>query len=160
MSNYFKNLAMSITHHPSDKQGEVLRRLDNQVKEELLQAKIEIHEYSCFRYFDKDSFKEVPTAIVGILNNWKFDRRWRYWAVEGPGLSLEDAMPLFFQHGEDCRAYGHAGGENPLQLGKGDSVDVYHVDSQEALNALVHALQKSHLDAYIKYGYTLHKTIV
>jgi len=75
--------------------------------------------------------REVKTAISGELHQWGFDRAWYYWIATGPGIPVEDAEALHAAHGQVVRVGGHCGCPNPR-----DCVGLYHVDTQEGLNAL------------------------
>ena len=80
--------------------------------------------------------KEVKTAIMGELHQWGFDRAWYYWIANGPGIPVEEAEALHAVHGRVVRVGGHCGCPNPREYYGGFGVGVYHVDTQDGLNAL------------------------
>lgn len=162
MSNHFKNLAVRLDRRPTTEHEEIFASVDEQVRSELAQTIIEIHSYDMLRWIDKGNnhFKEVPTAIMGTFNGWTFSRAWRYWIVEGSGLPLSFAMPLYLTHGQECRAFGDGEGRNPLLLARGQSVNFYHIDTQEALGELAKTIMRSQIVDYNEYAYTLHTSII
>lgn len=84
---------------------------------------------------------EVPSRVVGSLSGWLFERRWYYWTAKGPGIPVEIAEKLHETHGQEVRVDGHCGAPHPREYRKGFAIDLYHVDTQEGLNALADALR-------------------
>jgi len=89
------------------------------------------------------SREEVPASIFGGIDplGWGFRRAWRYWVAQGPGLPPHIAEELHAKHGKECRVEGHCGAPSPLEWCHGFAVGSYHVDSQEALNALAKTIR-------------------
>ncbi len=109
---------------------------DSYCKTELAIAKINIEKYEFLR-----AKREVPTAIVGQLGDWTFERAWYYWSAKGPGVSVEDAEKLHSAHGDVVRVDGHCGCPNPREHFKGFGVGLYHIDSQDGLCALADTIR-------------------
>lgn len=84
---------------------------------------------------------EVPSLAVGELSMWSFQRAWYYWIAEGPGLPVEIAEKLHEKHGQVVRVDGHCGCPSPREWFHGFGVGLYHVDTQEGLNALAEAIR-------------------
>jgi hypothetical protein len=78
---------------------------------------------------------EVPTRWVGQLGPWKFRRAWYYWIASGPGIPPAQAVKLYEEQGHACRMDGGAP-TDPREKNAGFAVNLYHVDTQNALNAL------------------------
>jgi len=95
---------------------------------------------------------EVMIRVFGSLHYWRFERAWYYWIANGPGLSLEYAMPLHELHGREVRVDGHCGCPSPIEWLKGSPVCHYHVDSQVGLRALADAIKRSVMEARVKFG--------
>ncbi|KKL10923.1 hypothetical protein LCGC14_2550960 [marine sediment metagenome] len=79
---------------------------------------------------------EVKTIITGTLYDWTFKRAWSYWVAEGPGISVEVAEQLHKHYGKEIRVAGHCGCPSPTEWYHGFGVGLYHIDTQEGLNAL------------------------
>jgi len=79
---------------------------------------------------------EVKSIVVGDLYGWEFTRAWYYWVATGPGIPPVKAEALHATHGKVVRVAGHCGCPSPLEWYKGFAVPMYHVDTQEGLNAL------------------------
>jgi hypothetical protein len=116
---------------------------DEYISKELEEAQISYERMDLF----KQSNGEVPSAIIGFLDGWKFRRAWYYWIAEAKGtlLLFEFADELHQKFGKDVRVSGHCAApaprawcSKPWQMG----VDFYHVDTQEGLNALAEAIRK------------------
>jgi len=114
---------------------------DKYIRRELEMAKIP---------FD-DSFgshtREVPSAIIGFLNGWRFRRAWYYWVAETreTPLLFRYADELHAAHGREVRVDGHCGCPAPREWHNQDwhiGVSLYHVDTQEGLNALAEMIKK------------------
>lgn len=84
---------------------------------------------------------EVPCSVIGFLSGWLFQRRWYYWAADGPGIPCEIAERLHATHGTEVRVEGHCGCPSPREWRKGFAVGSYHIDTQEGLNALADTLR-------------------
>ena len=84
---------------------------------------------------------EVRTVIVGQIGPWGFDRAWRYWIAKGPGIPPLIAEALHTLHGTEVRVDGHCGCPSPGAWFKGFAVGLYHVDTQEGLNALANVIR-------------------
>jgi hypothetical protein len=111
---------------------------DSQCIEELAIAGIPfVRMPECWR-----ETREVPTVIIGELQNWGFRRAWRYWVAEGPGIPPEQATELHELCGTECRVDGHCGCPSPLEWFHGFAVGCYHVDTQEALTALADTIRR------------------
>lgn len=93
---------------------------------------------------------EVQTIIIGTLHGWTFERAWYYWVARGPGLPLEYAIPLYKEFGQDVRVDGHCGGVWPTWSGE-IVVGMYHVDTQQGLDALAKVIVRSVEDAKERY---------
>lgn len=85
--------------------------------------------------------REVKTVIIGEIGPWGFTRAWRYWIAKGPGIPPEIAADLHVDHGEEVRVGGHCGCPSPKERFKGFAVGLYHVDTQEGLNALAEVVR-------------------
>lgn len=72
---------------------------------------------------------------------WQFERAWYYWRASGPGLPVEIAERLHAKHGQVVRVGGHCGCPSPREWYKGFGVGLYHIDTQDGLNALADALR-------------------
>ena len=116
---------------------------DEYLRQELKEAGIEIIELGF------PVRQEVPTSIIGILNGWTFKRAWYYWvarAGDGTILPFEIADRLHEQHGQEVRVSGHCCCPAPREWYSKPwyfGVPLYHVDSQEGLNALAEAIRLS-----------------
>lgn len=109
------------------------READTVCTGELVLAKIEVDRLpECTR----ESHPEMRTVIIGSLGHWSFQRAWCYWVAKGPGIPPEIATRLHETHGKEVRVDGHCGCPSPLEWYKGFAVGLYHVDTQEGLNAL------------------------
>lgn len=84
---------------------------------------------------------EVPTAYFGELCMWGFVRNWYYWVAKGPGIPPDRAEELHKDYGTQCRVQGHCGCPSPLEYHHGFAVDLYHIDTQEGLNAFAELLK-------------------
>jgi len=98
-------------------------------------------------HFVGRSSSEVPFSYVGILDGWTFTRAWRYWVAraEETVLFFGLADELHVSHGNEVRVSGHGLApaprewyDQPWSIG----VSLYHVDTQEGLNALADAIRK------------------
>lgn len=118
---------------------------DDQVASELESAGIEVNVMPLVLQ------GEVPTRIIGSLHGWGFTRSWRYWVCKGPGLEVDVAVPLHERHGRAVRVAGHCGCPHPVEWHYGLAVGLYHVDSQEGLNALAAAIESVVNQARVKY---------
>jgi len=114
---------------------------DEFLKKELEEAKIPYHEYSF-----KLANSEVPTHLIDTLEGWTFKRAWRYWAATtDQPLLFTFANRLHAEYGEECRVSGNCGAPSPREEYKYPwclGVVLYHVDTQEALNALAQTIKE------------------
>ncbi|KKM41892.1 hypothetical protein LCGC14_1563430 [marine sediment metagenome] len=116
--------------------------VDELIADELKLAGIKLERLpECLRGVNS----EVKTIIIGILAGWGFHRAWVYWIAEGPGIQADIAEKLHNEYGEEVRVAGHCGCPSPLEWYKGFAVGLYHVDTQQGLNALANVLR----DIYI-----------
>lgn len=111
---------------------------DTYIENELLLAGIKTY---------KKPFKntgEVPYTIYGELYGWCFKRSWRYWIAfnDNKNLLFEFADPLHEKFGQDVRVAGYFGYPAPKELYNDTGVNLYHIDTQSGLNALVEAIKK------------------
>lgn len=133
----FPNLARREQDHEAE-----APRITEIVKEELRQAGLH-----CFDIPVRPR-REVPTGALGYLEGtgWTFERAWRYWIAEGPGLPLEVAERLYQDLGSEVRVGGDCTGPSPRSTYHGFGVPLYHIDTPRGLKALADAL-KSVLEA-------------
>ncbi len=111
---------------------------DDEITKELQIAGIEVKKLP--EYF-RDNHPEMRTIIIGQLGQWGFERAWYYWVAKGPGIPPEYANKLHEKHGKDVRVNGHCCCPSPEEQFKGFAVGLYHVDSQEGLNALADTIR-------------------
>jgi hypothetical protein len=112
---------------------------DAQCAGELALAKIEVYPLP---ESTRESHPEMRTIIMGSLGNWSFKRAWRYWIATGAGIPPDIATELHEAHGKEVRVEGHCGCPSPLEWHKGFAVGMYHVDTQEGLNALSRVIRQ------------------
>jgi hypothetical protein len=112
--------------------------VDDAIAEELRQAGISIVKLPEFM---RDKDPEMRTIIAGELYKWGFRRAWYYWVADGPGIPLEEATQLHEKFGQVVRVDGHCGCPSPLEWHHGFATGLYHVDSQEGLNALADVIR-------------------
>jgi hypothetical protein len=92
---------------------------------------------------------EVPSQIYAGYKGWEFNRAWYYWVAKTTNensLPFEIADELHNKLGLVVRVSGHGGCPAPREWYKHSwesGVDLYHVDTQEGLNALVKAIDLS-----------------
>lgn len=115
---------------------------DDDIATELETAGITVHRIECLR--DRG---EVKTSVVGELHQWGFDRAWYYWIAKGPGIPPVYANELHESHGKEVRVNGHCGCPSPFEQLHGFAVGLYHVDTQEGLNALAETIRKVYSEA-------------
>lgn len=120
---------------------------NDQAIKELEEAGLQVFRYD-------DSYKadnECRLVVVGFLGPWIFKRCWYYWAAEGPGINIEQAVTFNEKWGKEVRAAGFAGGiEDLYDYFNGFAVKSYHIDSQEGLNAFSALLKQIMQDAETK----------
>lgn len=109
---------------------------DEQCRVELEAAGIKVNKIEFLR--EKG---EVPTALLGHLGPWGFERAWYYWVAKGPGIPPAIAKELHDQHGKAVRVQGHCGCPDPIEYLQGFAVGLYHVDTQKGLNALAEVIR-------------------
>jgi hypothetical protein len=110
---------------------------DDEIATELEAAGIEVHKHEILR--DRG---EVKTSVMGSLHRWCFRRAWYYWVADGPGIPPVYADELHEKHGKDVRVDGHCGCPSPKEWFNGFAVGMYHVDTQEGLNALADTIRR------------------
>lgn len=117
--------------------------LDRTIIEELVEAGI---KYEVYSWIDRSSRKtEVPTTVLSGVCSWNFERAWKYWICSGPGIPPDKAEEFDKKWGNVCRVGGYGGGISPLKWYKGFGVPLYHVDTQEGLNAFVELLKSIYI---------------
>lgn len=89
-----------------------------------------------------ESKGEVKTNVLGDLSPWGFRRAWYYWVAEGPGIPPDIAEELHAEHGKAVRVDGHCMCPSPTEWFKGFGVSMYHVDTQDGLNALAEVIRR------------------
>lgn len=109
-----------------------------QVKKELKEAGI---TFSDAWWVDGG---EVPAGGLGEHHLWSFRRAWYYWVAKGPGIPPELAEEFHKEWGTQVRVQGHCGCPSPLEYMEGFAVDLYHIDTQEGLNAFAKLLESIH----------------
>jgi hypothetical protein len=113
-------------------------RADNTIRQELRRARIPMKDTPLGR-------TEVPFTVIGRLGAWTFKRAWYYWmahAEYGKGLPEEKAEALNTRWREEVRVQGYAGGTDVAQwLTGAGTIDTYHIDTQEGLNAFAKAIR-------------------
>ncbi|RJQ26726.1 hypothetical protein C4577_02960 [Candidatus Parcubacteria bacterium] len=112
--------------------------IDSQVEEELRTAGVFTHQYH------RRTNKEVPTIYVGTHRRWLFERAWRYWVATGPGIPPDKAEDFHKKWGKEVRVEGHCGCPSPLEWNSGFAIGMYHIDTQEGLNAFARLLEQIH----------------
>lgn len=133
----FPNLARS-----RDATDEAKRLVDETVHAELTAAGIKAegpHE------FLRDN-REVPAAYMGSLCLWGFRRAWYYWVATGPGVPADRAEEFHKTWGTQCRVDGHCGCPSPLESKHGFAIGMYHIDTQEGLNAFAELLKSIYVE--------------
>ncbi len=85
---------------------------------------------------------EVDTHIMGSVGPWAFERAWYYWVATGPGIPPAIATDLHEKHGKSVRVNGHCGAPSPQEQNGGFAVGIYHVDTQDGLNALAAVIRE------------------
>jgi len=88
---------------------------------------------------------EVPVAFMGELCMWGFRRAWYYWVAEGPGVPADRAEEFHKTWGKQVRVDGHCGCPSPLEWQHGFAVGMYHIDTQEGLNAFAELLRSIYI---------------
>lgn len=99
---------------------------------------------------------EINTDVFGMIGAnssaknhgpvWTFTRAWYYWVarLELPSsftLTMEKAKKLHAEHGKVVRVAGHCMCPDPVEWwGENGIPCLYHVDTQEGLNALAKAI--------------------
>jgi hypothetical protein len=113
---------------------------DEQVVKELNLASISIH-----RFYEPLN-NEVPTRIMGYLGAWTFTRAWYYWVAEAPfahGVPKHIAIEFNKKWFSDVRVDGFAGGkEVDTSQAYRPTVESYHIDTQEGLNAFADMIKQ------------------
>lgn len=99
-------------------------------------------EHQKFPESFREHYGEVNTIILGTLLGWKFQRAWRYWIADGPGIPLDAASSLQEKFGKEVRVDGSCTCPSPLDAFKGLGVGRYHVDTQSGLRALADTIKR------------------
>lgn len=150
----FSNLARRTCNgmaenYPEAELKPVFDQVDAVIREELTEAGIlDPANIDHGNYLESDwnrkspngCYKEVPSCIFAAKYGWKFERRWYYYAADGPGIPPERAEEFHKDWGTQVRVEGHCGCPSPLEYGHGFAVGSYHIDTQEGLNAFVKLL--------------------
>lgn len=111
---------------------------DEEIANELVQAGINpIFLPKSYRKFQP----EMRTIVIGSFMGWSFQRYWRYWVAKGPGIEVAAAEELHAEFGQEVRVDGHCMCPSPREQFKGLAVNLYHVDSQQGLNALAETIR-------------------
>lgn len=126
---------------------------DEQCRKELEEAGIPIFPHDL-----GGGDGEVKTSVFGFtaIDNQKFGnkrqphwiikRAWYYWVAtlqlpSRSNLTMEQAMELHAKHGKVVRADGHCGAPSPEEAWGADGIPyLYHIDTQEGLNAFAKAI--------------------
>jgi len=111
--------------------------VDEQTRKELAAAGIKAEGPHDFLRRNR----EVPSGYLGTLCLWSFRRAWYYWVAEGPGVPADKAEEFHKTWGRQVRVAGHCGCPSPLEWHKGFAVGVYHIDTQDGLNAFAGLLR-------------------
>lgn len=114
------------------------RDVDDAITEELKLAGIEVFKLPEFM---RENHPEMRTVVMGELYKWDFERAWYYWIAKGPGIPLKEAMGLHKKFGKVVRVDGHCMCPSPLEWNHGFATGLYHVDTQEGLNALANVIK-------------------
>lgn len=115
--------------------------VDTQCEKELTVACIPMERAEFLR-----EKREVPTALLGQLDLWSFRRAWYYWVAEGPGVPADKAEEFHKSYGTQCRVNGHCGCPSPLEQNHGFGIGMYHIDTQEGLNAFAQLLKSIYIE--------------
>ena len=123
---------------------------DPVITQELTEAGIDIYDWSAL----VDQTGEVPTKLRGLLAGWQFKRAWYYWIATATNGGLAPGMAQQFHEkwGTQVRVDGHCGCPSPQEWCGGFSVNHYHIDTQEGLNAFAKMLTTIALDNYAQLG--------
>jgi hypothetical protein len=153
----FPNLASRIEDKfekfelPEEEKKLVFDKIDNTIRAELMQAGVlkpdGTGDYGNYlvgeglRKAPNGVYVEVPCGFKAWKFGWGFERRWYYYACEGPGIPPEKAEEFHQTWGTQVRVEGHCGCPSPLEYCHGFAVSSYHIDTQEGLNAFVDLLR-------------------
>jgi hypothetical protein len=92
------------------------------------------------------ALSEVPYHLVGKLGKWTFIRSWYYWkatAPDGEGVPDDNAKAFNNHWRGQVRVAGFAGGTDVHNwLSSSGTIDSYHIDTQEGLNAFADLVRK------------------
>ena len=102
--------------------------------------------------FDFLRVGEVPFGYAGFSYMWSFRRAWYYWVAEGAGIPAEVAEEFHKGWGTQVRVNGDCTCPSPLQSNEGFAIGLYHIDTQEGLNAFVELLKSIHKPARSSSG--------
>lgn len=145
----FPNLARHVDWNDEDlsaielgKRAVVFGEVDTQCEKELTEACIPMERGG--EIYRRN--KEVPVSFCGNLVLWGFRRAWYYWVAEGPGISADKATEFHKTYGTQCRVNGHCGCPSPLEQNHGFGIGLYHIDTQEGLNAFAQLLRSIYIE--------------
>lgn len=134
----FPNLARGFNQDPKDHPD-----VDAAIERELNEAGIKVCKFPAIK-----PQGEVPTTVLcGEAHRWGFHRAWYYYVAKGDGIPPDKAEEFHKTWGTQVRVDGHCGCPSPLEWCKGFAVGMYHIDTQEGLNAFVKLLASIHVDA-------------
>lgn len=89
---------------------------------------------------------EVPYLLIGKLGGWTFKRAWYYWMADAPigeGIPEAAARRLNGEWFDEVRVFGYSGGARVKSwLSPRLTIDRYHIDTQEGLNAFASLVRK------------------
>jgi hypothetical protein len=97
--------------------------------------------------FMRKSQGEVRTIMWGTSSGWTFRRAWYYWVAEWKppapvSLPMNKAVELHEEYGTVVRVDGHCGCPAPdIHWGDTGTPHLYHIDTQEGLNAFVEKIK-------------------
>jgi hypothetical protein len=129
---------INLAYDPKTQTPEDLEKLDAQCRSELEQAGLVVCSFELFCHNNP----EIPTSIMGTFPYWGFTRSWYYWVAKGQGIPADIAEEFHKTWGQQVRVNGSCACPSPLEDNKGFAVGLYHIDTQEGLNAFVELLKK------------------
>ena len=102
-----------------------------------------------FERVETPAHKEVPYHLIGKLIDWTFERAWTYWVVtipEGKGIPENNAYEFNIEWSTEVRLNGLSGGTKTEVitnwLSTEGTIDNYHINTQEGLNAFADLVRK------------------
>lgn len=131
----FPNLARRHSATPED-----YPEVDETIERELTEAGIKFQKFPSIK-----PRGEVPTTILcGEAHRWGFTRAWYYYVAKGDGIPPDIAEEFHKEWGTQVRVEGDCTCPSPLEYNRGFAVGMYHIDTQEGLNAFVRLLASIH----------------